>query len=136
MKFEYFTFEVEPYLQSGNQPSFVFNDVQPARDYYTLTNPNSSEMTMTLTTNSSEGVRIPVHAVATSFPDQQSEEVKLLGHGSLLFAMGMEHAFKAVNELNLKKPIERVVIVMATNCHELAGQRYRAYFGLTIETSK
>lgn len=131
MKFEYFTFEVESFLQNGNQPSFVWKDVMPSRKYHTLT--DAAKSVLTMTTNNSNGVRIPVHAVATSFPDEQPEGVKLLSHGSLLFAMGIEHALKAAAQLD-RLTIERAIIVLATNCHELAGQRYRAYFGLTFET--
>lgn len=134
MQFEYFTFEVEPYLQSGNQPSFVWRDVKPSCNYHTLTDLEKVETT--LTTNNSDGVRIPVHAVATSPPEEQSQHVKQLGHGSLLFAMGMEHAMRAIRSVDADQVIERVILVIATNCHELTGQRYRAYFGLSIETRK
>jgi len=47
--------------------------------------------------------------------------------------MGMEVAIKFISRLALRKPISRVVVVMATNCHELESKRYRAYFGVTLE---
>jgi hypothetical protein len=131
MKFEYHTFEVEPYLAAGNQPSFTMKGVSAASKYYTLIDPGS--MKYSLTASQSEGVRIPVFAVATSPEVEQPEDVRDLTVGSMLFAMGLENAMRFIENLNLTLPIGRVVVVLATNCHELSGGRYRAYFGITVE---
>jgi hypothetical protein len=129
MKFEYHTFEVESYLRSGQQPSFTMKGVEPTSKYYTLVDPTS--MRHALTTSASDGVRVPVFAVTTA--PVQDEKVRGLTHGSLLFAAGLENAMRFMYELKLNKPIEKAIVVLATNCHELSGDRYRAYFGITLE---
>lgn len=131
MKIEYHTFDVEPWLASGKQPSFMVRGVEHTSRYFTLTNLDG--MKYSITTSVSEGVRVPVFAAATSAPQEQPENVRELGHGSMLFAMGLENALQFLDSLQLKKPVARAVIVIATNCHALENDRYRAYFGITLE---
>ena len=133
MEFEYHTFEVESFLESGQQPSFTMKNLKPTGKYVTLVNPETMEVS--LTTSNSEGVRVPVFAVVTQAPEQQAENVRNLNHGSLLVAMGMENAMRFVSQIDNRTTIEKVVIVMATNCHQLQGGRYRAYFGITAEVA-
>jgi hypothetical protein len=131
MKIEYHTFDVEPWLKVKQQPIFTIKGTGATSQYYTLIDPTSMEHA--LTTSLSEGVRVPVFAVATTLAQHQDANGQTLGHGSLLFAMGMENTLHFVNKLQLRKPINRAIIAIATNCHALAGDRYRAYFGITLE---
>jgi hypothetical protein len=131
MKIEYHTFDVEPWLASKRQPSFTVKGVEHTSKYYTLT--DLERMQYSVTTSVSEGVRVPVFGVSTSAPQEQPENVRELGHGSMLFAMGMENALQFLDSLILKSPVSRAVIVIATNCHALENSRYRAYFGITLE---
>jgi hypothetical protein len=105
--------------------------LEPTARYYTLVDP--TKMEHAVTTSVSDGVRVPVFAVATPAISEQAKTVRDLTHGSLLFAMGLENAIRFMDKLKLSKPVERVIVVLATNCHELAGNRYRAYFGITVE---
>lgn len=134
MKFEYHSFEVEPYLEQGVQPVFTFREMAPACNYYTLSNPDTGESSVT--SPNSDGVRIPVFGFVTEVSREADEVTKQTTHGSLLVGMGMEVAIKFISRLALRKPISRVVVVMATNCHELENKRYRAYFGVTLEVPK
>ena len=131
MKFEYHTFSVEEYLTAGTQPSFTMKGVSPASKYYTLVDPDNMEYS--LTASHSEGVRVPVFAVATAREIEQPENIRNLTVGSMLFAMGLENAMRFLENLNLTRSVERVIVALATNCHELSGGRYRAYFGMTVE---
>lgn len=132
MRFEYHAFAVEPFLQRGVQPIFALSSLAPASVYYTLTDPATGEYSVT--TNNSEAVRIPVFGISTAAPSDS--ELSQLTHGSLLTSVGLEVAMKMLNQLQLKAAIERVVVVLATNCHQLAGNRYRTYVGISIETRK
>ena len=131
MKFEYHAFEVEPYLQKEMQPVFTMRGIKPTAKYYTLV--DLKEMKYALTTSLSDGVRVPVFAVATGEDRNKDINVKQLTHGSLLFAMGMENATMFIDKLQLNKPISRVITILATNCHALTNNRFRAYFGITVE---
>jgi len=133
MKIEYHTFDVEPWLRDKRQPAFTIKGVEHTSKYYTLTDLNKMEYAVT--TSASEGVRVPVFAVATSQPEVQAENVRELSHGSLLFAMGMENALRFLDSLKLKSQVDRAVIVIATDCHALEDDRYRAYFGITLEVT-
>lgn len=134
MKFEYHAFEVEKYLERGIQPVFALKAMEPACSYHTLTNPDTGESAVT--SPNSEVVRIPVFGLVTEVPAGADEITKQTTHGSLLAGMGMEVAIKFISRLELKKPISRVVVIMATNCHELENKRYRAYFGVALEVPK
>jgi hypothetical protein len=130
MKFEYHAFRVEPYLQRGVQPVFALPEMEPAATYYTLTDPGTGACSVT--TNSSDAVRIPVFALSTAAPPDLSQ----LTHGSLLTTVGLEVAIRLLSQLRLQDAITRVIVILATNCHHLAGDRYRTYFGISIETRK
>ncbi len=132
MKFEYHAFAVEPFLRRGVQPVFALSELTPASLYYTLTDPATGEYAVT--TNNSDAVRIPVFGISTAAPPEAG--LNQLTHGSLLTSVGIELAMKLLNQLQLPVPIERVVVVLATNCHQLAGGRYRTYVGLCLETRK
>jgi len=134
MRFEYHAFEVEQYLEHGVQPVFALKDMESACSYYTLTNATTGEAA--ITSPNSDVVRIPVFGLVTEAPAGADEITKQTTHGSLLVGMGMEVAIKFISRLTLKKPISRVVVIMATNCHELENKRYRAYFGVTLEVPK
>ncbi len=129
MRFEYHSFEVEPFLKQGIQPVFMFNGLNKTAQYYTLTDPNTGELT--LTTGISDAVRVPVFALITAALGED-DSLKQLTHGSLLLNVGIETAMKFMTKLNNSK-INRVIVVVATNCHELPNSRYRAYVGLTAE---
>ena len=134
MKSEYHSFEVEPYLEHGIQPVFAFKEMAPACNYHTLSNPATGEAAVT--SPNSDGVRIPVFGLVTEVPSNADEVTQQTTHGSLLVGMGMEVAIKFISRLQTNKPISRVVVIMATNCHELENKRYRAYFGVTVEVEK
>lgn len=132
MKFEYHAFVVEPYLQRRIQPVFALSDLTPASVYYTLTDPATGEYS--ITTSNSEAVRIPVFGVSTAAPP--TIDLQQLTHGSLLTSVGFEVAMRFLDRLRLKEEIDRVVVVLATNCHQLINNRYRTYFGISVETRK
>ena len=129
MQFEYHSFEVEPYLKQGTQPVFMLSTLNKTAKYYTLTNPETGEAT--LTTGISDAVRIPVFALITAEPNNDLS-FKKLTHGSLLTGLGIETATKFVAKLT-GGTVERVIVILATNCHELANHRYRTYLGITVE---
>jgi hypothetical protein len=129
MQFEYHSFEVESYLKQGIQPVFMLSPLDKTAKYHTLTNPETGEVT--ITTGISDAVRIPVFALVTSEPSNDLS-FKKLTHGSLLTGLGFEIATKFVTKLT-GGTIERVIVILATNCHELANHRYRAYLGVTVE---
>lgn len=130
MKFEYHTFDVEPYLASRVQPSFAFPRMAPAANYYTLTDPETGEAAFTR--GNGAVVRIPVFGVSTQ-PLDPAEELSRADHGSLLTALGMEVILKFVSRLPPHPPISRAVVVLATACHSLPDARYRAYLGIALE---
>jgi len=134
MKFEYHSFEVEKYLEHGIQPIFALKDMVPGCSYHTLTDPATGEFATT--SPNSDVVRVPVFGLVTEVPSGADEVTQQTTHGSLLVGMGMEVAIKFISRLQTKKPISRVVVIMATNCHELENKRYRAYFGVTVEVEK
>jgi hypothetical protein len=131
MNFEYHSFKVEPYLEHGIQPVFVLKSMEPACTYHTLTDPATGESSVT--SPNSEVVRIPVFGLVTSVPENADDLTRQTKHGSLLVGMGLETAIKFISCLNTSKPISRVVVIMSTNCHELEENKYRAYFGVTVE---
>lgn len=132
MRFEYHVFTVEPFLQRGVQPVFALSSPTPNAVYYTLTDPETGGYA--ITTSNSEAVRIPVFGISTAAPVDTS--LSQLTHGSLLTSVGIEVALKFFNQLRLVTAINRVVVVLATNCHQLANNRYRTYVGISIETRK
>jgi len=109
MKFEYHTFDVEPYLASRVQPSFAFPRMTPAANYYTLADPETGEAAFTR--GNGEVVRIPVFGVSTQ-PLDPAEDLSRADHGSLLTALGMEVILKFVNRLPPHPPISRAVVVL------------------------
>lgn len=133
MKFEYYAFEVENYLRAGVQPSFVLEKPDKNFVYYTLTDPATGSFSKT--TSNSEAVRIQVFGVKTNSVASDPSLGKL-SSGSLLTSIGLEVAMKFLANLPKTKTIERVLVIMANNCHEVADKRYRTYFGLAVETRK
>jgi hypothetical protein len=129
MQFEYHSFEVEPYLKQGNQPVFMLSELNKTSKYYTLTDPTTGNAT--LTTGISDAVRIPIFALITAEPNEDLN-FKKLTHGSLLTGLGIETAMKFTAKLN-GGIIEKVIVILATNCHELTNHRYRAYLGISVE---
>ena len=129
MRFEYHSFVVEPFLKQGNQPVFMFSDLNKTSKYYTLSDPDKS--IVTLTTGISDAVRIPVFALVTADPGDDAQ-LKQLTHGSLLLGVGLETSAKFFASLPPGN-INRIIVVVATNCHELTNSRYRAYLGMTAE---
>lgn len=133
MRFEYHAFEVAPYLRAGVQPSFVLADPDFNHVYYTLTDPDTGKFSKT--TSNSEVVRIPVFGVKTNSVEHDMVLTKL-SHGSLLTTVGLEVATRFMAMVPKRNEISRVVVVIADACHELPDQRYRAYFGITMEIQK
>lgn len=132
MEFEYFTFPVESYLERKQQPSFALKALKPAHEYYVLKDPETSKFT--LTKPPSEGVIVPVFAVTTNMASE--ENPNKLSHGSSLFLMGMEHAlihFAKLTELRRGTAVTKAIITLATNCHAMSEEQYRAYYGLVFE---
>jgi hypothetical protein len=123
MKFEYYAFKVAPYLKTGTKPSFVLEKPDKNFIYFTLTNPEDGAFSKT-TSN------IKTSAITG---DSSLEQ---LSHGSLLAAVGIEVTTRFIARLSHTKNIQRVLIVLADECHELADKRYQVYFGLTVETRK
>jgi hypothetical protein len=133
MKFEYYAFKVAPYLKTGTKPSFVLEKPDKSFIYFTLANPEDGSFSKT--TSNSEAVRIPVFNIKTSVIAGDSS-LEQLSHGSLLAAVGIEVTTRFIAKLSHTKNIQRVLIVLADECHELADKRYQVYFGLTVETRK
>ena len=132
MKFDYYAFDVEPYVKKGVQPLFWLDEkLEPTSVFYTLSDPATGEYSKTLANSAHPVVRMPVFAIST--PSTEGSDLQYLTHGSLLTALGMEVAMRFLNQLNLDKPAVRAVILMAQTCHQLADRRYRAYCGITIE---
>ncbi len=127
MKFEYHAFEVEPFLAEKVQPLFTLAPALGAT-YYTLSDPSTGSYS--ITTSNSDIVRIPVFGIST---EPGTGVLSKLTHGSLLTSIGIEVAMQLMNKLNLQSPIERVIILLATNCHQLLAGRYRSYVGISIE---
>lgn len=131
MKFDYYAFDVEPYVQKGVQPLFWLDEkLDPASVFYTLSDPATGEYSKSV----GKVHRIPVFAIST--PATEGSDLQYLTHGSLLTSLGMEVAMRFLNQLNLDKPAVRAVILIAQTCHQLADKRYRAYFGITIEAKQ
>lgn len=142
MKFEWHSFKVEPYLEKGIQPEFMYKGINPGCEYCTIADPSTGEFTVTSTGGGSEAVRIPVFAVVADGNVQpnptyqaEGEFTQSTGHGSLLTCTGLEVAAKFIQQIGARH-INKIVVVMATNCHELENNRYRAYFGITAEVTK
>lgn len=136
MKFEYHSFDVEPYLQSGVQPSFLLKDLSTASRYHVVSGMDPVKFSVSKAGGVNEGLNIRVFPIASANRSEQDSDEKHLSHGSVLFALGLESALKILNEIECKGTITKAVIVLATNCHELEGGRYRAYFGMAIEEQK
>tara|TARA_R110000824_G_scaffold68478_1_gene177083 strand:+ start:1305 stop:1745 length:441 start_codon:yes stop_codon:yes gene_type:complete len=146
MKFEWHSFKVEPYLEKGIQPEFMYKGINPSCEYCTMADPSTGKFTVTSTGGGSEAVRIPVFAVIADGNVQPSPTYQAEGeptsHGSLLTCTGLEVASKLMQQLQARfdnyfaRHINKIVVVMATNCHELENNRYRAYFGITVEVTK
>lgn len=130
MRFEYHAFDVEPYLNRGAQPSFVLPDLSPGMAYCTLADPATGAHAVT--TRNSDAVRIPVFGISTAAPDTDPDLARL-SHGSLLTSVGIEVASRFLAGIEARDAIERVIVILATNCHALTGARYRTYFGLAAE---
>ena len=130
MKFEWHSFEVEPYLEKGIQPEFMYKDLNPSSEYCTLSDPAAGEYVLTSTAGGSEAVRIPVFALIADGSTQPTS------HGSLLTGLGIETASTYINRIAKQYKVHKIIVIMATNCHELENNRYRAYFGITAEVTK
>jgi len=136
MKFEYHSFEVEPYLQKGVRPGFLLKDLNQGAIYYTVSDMEPVEFSVNKGGNGSEGTNLKIFPIASSNRSDHDDAEQLLSHGSILFALGLETAMKILEEFKIDKPITKVIVALATNCHELEGGRYRAYFGMSIEVDK
>jgi len=132
MEFEYFTFPVESYLERKQQPSFAFKAIKPQHVYYVLKDPATSDFS--LTKAPSDSVIVPVFAVTTAMNNEDNPNKP--SHGSSLFLMGMEHAlthFAKLTELRKGTAVTKAIITLATNCHAMSENQYRAYYGLVFE---
>jgi hypothetical protein len=137
MRFEYHSFDVRPFLVNQRQPSFVLSGLKPGSRYCTLTDPDTGKFSVT--SGSGNAVRIPVFGISTAV--SSDDLLDKLSPGSLLASIGLEVAIKFMLALQIggrdsNNKVERVVIVIATDTHALAGDkpRYRVYFGMTLET--
>lgn len=141
MEFEYFSFDVEPFLRTQTQPVFVMKNLNPSFRYWTLT--DLSQKTLTPSLAPSQGVRIPVFAVSVPSYTVTNQQQQLT-HGSLLFTLGFENAMKASSILAatfaesgtvVSADVQKVIVVLSTECHAIAD-KYRAYFGVSFGVSK
>lgn len=151
MEFEYFSFDVEPFLRTQTQPFFVLKRLNPSFRYWTLTDLDQKILTPSLAP--SQGVRIPVFAVSVPantssssvLTEAPTNSLQGLSHGSLLFTLGFENALKAASSLSvtlkelsggrLWPEAEKVIVVLSTECHAV-DNKYRAYFGVSFGVSK
>lgn len=151
MEFEYFSFDVEPFLRTETQPVFVLRSLNPSFRYWTLTDLNQGTLTPSLAP--SQGVRIPVFAVSVPaktasigiVQEAPTNSQNSLSHGSLLFTLGFENAMKSAAMLSVAaaelgqarvfSEVKKVIVVLSTECHAVAD-KYRAYFGLSFGVSK
>jgi len=131
MKFDYYAFDVEPYVKKGIQPLFWLDEkLDPVSVFYTLSDPATGKYSKSV----GKVHRMPVFAIST--PSTEGSDLQYLTHGSLLTTLGMEVAMRFLNTLNLNEPAIRAVISIGQTCHQLADRRYRVYFGITIEAKK
>lgn len=150
MEFEYFSFDVGPFLRTQTQPVFVLKNLNPSFRYWTLTDLNQKTLVPSLVP--SQGVRIPVFAVSIPSQtvslgvtvDSPTNTQNKLSHGSLLFTLGFENAMKAASTLSctladlgqtMSAEVQKVIVVLSTECH-FVDDKYRAYFGLSFGVSK
>lgn len=136
MKFEYHSFNVEPYLQQNTRPAFVLKELNASSRYHVVSDMDPVSFSIGKPGGSNAGLNIKVFPIASAKRTDHDSDEQQLSHGSILFALGLESASKILNELECRGTISKVIIVLATNCHELDGGRYRAYFGMAIEEQK
>jgi hypothetical protein len=136
MKFEYHSFAVEPYLDKKLQPTFVLKDLNASSKYHTVSSMDPVTFSVVKPGGINAGLNLRVFPIASANREEHDEDERNLSSGSILFALGLESALKVLSELKLNGTVSKVVIVLATNCHELEGGRCRAYFGIAIEEQK